>query len=213
MPNDSPNQTRPFVLAVALDLADTASGGYALDQAARIALRIPNCQLHVIYVAASGASADSLGLLRHYVTEKLALFDGSSALSVATYVRAGEPFREIASFASELTADLVVLGTHKAPHLRSLVVGSTVERVMAQASCPVLVAGPKPKAPEAQVIVIEAPCPDCVQTRLATRGRSWWCQRHSEHHAALRHHHLYSYTGPAFEEHDSEVTATGVDPE
>ncbi len=43
---------KPFVLVVGLDLADTASGGFALDQAARIAMRIPGSQMHVVHVRA-----------------------------------------------------------------------------------------------------------------------------------------------------------------
>ena len=60
----------------------------------------------------------------------------------------------------------------------------------------------------AHVIVIEPACPACVQARFETRGRSWWCARHSESHAVMRHHHLYSYdSGLPFAEHDYEVAA------
>ncbi len=202
---------RPFVVVVGLDLGDTASGGFALDQAARIALRIPGSQMHVLHVAAGEAKPETLGLLRQYVTEKINLLDGRAAQSVAVHVRAGDAPREISQFAHDLAADLIILGTHKPAHLRTLFVGSTAERVMAHTSCPVLVAGPRPKTPESHVIVVEAPCQACLDTRLATRGRTWWCARHTESHPVLRHHHLYSYEGPEFAEHDSEVTATGVD--
>ncbi len=211
MPNAPLLAERPFVLVVALDLADTASGGYALDQAARVAMRIPRSQMHALHVSIGGPTQETLGLLRHYVSEKLALLDGGSAQSIAVHVRSGEPAREIAEFGAELSADMIVVGTHKAPHLKTLFVGSTAERVMAHATCPVVVSGPKPKLAPSHVIVIEPPCPDCVQARLDTYGRTWWCARHSENHSVLRHHHVYSYEGSSFSEHDSTVSPTGVD--
>jgi nucleotide-binding universal stress UspA family protein len=204
---------RPFVLVVGLDLADPASGGYALDQAGRIALRIPGSQLHVLHVAGGEANAETLGLLRHYVSEKLALLEGSPGQAVAAHVRSGHAAKEIAQFASDLAADLVIVGTHKPANLRTLFVGSTAERVMAQCACPVLVAGPRPKPLESHVIAIDPPCPMCVKTRLDTRGGTWWCARHAESHAVLKHHHLYHYEGPEFATHDSEVSPTGIDTE
>ena len=200
-----------FVIVVALDLADTASGGYALDQAARVARRIPRSQLHILHVSAGEAKRETLDLLSLYASGKLAAAGEGQRQAFSVHVRAGEAAPEIARMATDLSADLVIVGTHKPAHLKSLFVGSTAERVMALAACPVLVAGPRPTPAESHVIVIESPCPDCVLTRTQTRGRSWWCTRHSEHHSVLTHHHLYSYEGPALGEHDSEVSATGVD--
>jgi nucleotide-binding universal stress UspA family protein len=203
---------RPFVLVVALDLADTASGGYALDQAMRIATRVADSQLHVVHVSTSDVTSETLGLLRLYVSEKATALGGPTRQTVAVHVRKGEPAHEIAQLATDLSADLIVVGTHKAPHLKNLFVGSTAERVMGSATCPVFVAGPRPAPQPSHVIVIEAACPACVQARLETGGREWWCARHSEHHSVLRHHHMYSYdSGVPFATHDYEVAATGVD--
>jgi nucleotide-binding universal stress UspA family protein len=199
---------RPFVLVVALDLADTASGGYALDQATRIATRVPGSQLHVLHVCTSDVTSETLGLLRHYVSEKATALGGATQQTIAVHVRKGEPAREIAQLATDLGADVVVVGTHKTPHLKNLFVGSTAEHVMANARCPVVVAGPRPQPQPSHVIVIEPACPACVQTRLVTGGRAWWCTRHSEPHSVMRHHHLYSYdSGLPFAEHDYEVAA------
>jgi nucleotide-binding universal stress UspA family protein len=212
MSNVSVPSDRPFVLVVALDLADTASGGYALDQAMRLATRVTDSQLHVLHVSTSDVKSETLGLLRHYVSEKAAALGGPTKQTVAVHVRHGEPAQEIAQLATDLSADLIVVGTHKTPHLKNLFVGSTAERVMGSATCPVFVAGPRPTPQPSHVIVIEAACSDCVQARLETRGREWWCARHSEPHSVLRHHHLYSYdSGISFASHDYEVAATGVD--
>ncbi len=205
------NFARPFVLVVALDLADTPSGGFALDQAARIALRIPGSQMHALHVSSGDAKQETLGLLQHYVSEKVSLVAGAIKQSIAAHVRTGEAGREIALLAGELSADMVIVGTHKAPHLKNLFIGSTAERVMAHATCPVFVAGPRPKPQPSHVIVIEPACPDCVRARLDTRCRAWWCERHSEPHAVLRHHHIYSYDGLQFAEHDNAIIPTGVD--
>jgi nucleotide-binding universal stress UspA family protein len=212
MPNVTTPDDRPFVLVVALDLADTASGGYALDQALRISVRVPGSQLHAVHVSASDAKEETLGLLRHYVSDKAIALGGATQQTVAVHVRKGDPAREIAQLATDLLADVIIVGTHKVPHLKNLFVGSTAERVMASATCPVVVAGPRPQPQPSHVIVIEPACQACVQARFETLGRAWWFARHSEHHAVLRHHHLYSYSsGVPFADHDSEVSATGVD--
>ncbi len=212
MSNVPAPRERPFVLVVALDLADTASGGYALDQAMRIATRVADSQLHVVHVSTTDVTSETLGLLRLYVSEKATALAGPTQQTVAVHVRKGEPAHEIAQLATDLSADLIVVGTHKAPHLKNLFVGSTAERVMGSATCPVFVAGPRPAPQPSHVIVIEAACPACVQARLETGGREWWCPRHSEQHSVLRHHHMYSYdSGVPFATHDYEVAATGVD--
>jgi nucleotide-binding universal stress UspA family protein len=206
---------RPFTLVVAVDLADTASSGFAFDQAARIAMRIPDSQLHVVHVmherdARTGAR-DTAGLLVMYVEEKARALGGMENQSVGVHVRSGEAPSQIAQLAVDLGADMILVGTHHSPRLKNLVVGSTAERVMAVAPCPVVVAGPRPKPEPPHIIVIEPPCPDCLDARAATRGKSWWCARHSESHH-LRRHHIYSYTSELpFAQHDSEVSATGAD--
>jgi nucleotide-binding universal stress UspA family protein len=204
---------RAFVLVVPLDLADTASGGYALDQALRIARRIPDSRLHALHVTDKDVQDETLGLLRHYVEEKARALGGCERQSAAVHVRKGDPAREIAQLAVDLDADLIVVGTHEALQLKTLLVGSTARRVMANATCPVVVAGPRPPPQPPHVIFIDGPCPDCVQERVATRGRAWWCARHAEPHPVLhRHHHIYSYDSELpFGTHDSAVSATGVD--
>jgi len=197
MESTHPETPRPFVIALGLDLTDTASSGYAFDQAGRIAARIPDSQVHAVYVLPESASQETAneaaGLLKHYVTEKWAALGQTSDQMFGVHVRRGDPAREIAQLATDVSADTIVVGSHKVPHLRSIFIGSTAERVMAAAHCPVLIATPKPKAVESHVITIEPPCPDCLRTRTATGGTRWWCERHSENHH-LRRHHVYSYT-------------------
>src|SRR5579885_346540 len=54
-------------------------------------------------------------------------------------IDAGIPSQQITTMAKESNADLVVLGTHGRTALEHVLLGSTVERVVKTAACPVLV--------------------------------------------------------------------------
>jgi nucleotide-binding universal stress UspA family protein len=206
------NSKRPFAVVLGVDLDDTESSGFAFDQAARIVARIPGAVMHILHVQVAETSAatvmEAAGLLRLYITEKAAMLGEASPTGVGIHVRRGDAAKEIAQLAADVSADMIVVGSHKAPHLKSLFVGSTAERVMAASKCPVFVAGPRPHPQPSHTIVIEAACPDCLTQRAATQGKSWWCPRHTESHH-LRRHHAYSYQSALpFESHDQEVSAT-----
>ncbi|MDD5200432.1 MAG: universal stress protein [Terrimicrobiaceae bacterium] len=54
-------------------------------------------------------------------------------------VRTGVPFQEIVDTAFETNADLIVMATHGYTGLQHVLMGSTTERVVRHAACPVLV--------------------------------------------------------------------------
>lgn len=56
------------------------------------------------------------------------------------HIRGGRPYQQIISLAREIDADLIVLSTRGHSGLRHLLLGSTAERVVRGAPCPVLVA-------------------------------------------------------------------------
>ncbi|MDB6109395.1 MAG: universal stress protein UspA [Pedosphaera sp.] len=58
---------------------------------------------------------------------------------VDTQVRMGKPFAEIVTLATELEIDLIIVATHGYTGLRHVLLGSTTERIVRRASCPVLV--------------------------------------------------------------------------
>ncbi len=62
----------------------------------------------------------------------------SSRLIEKTVVRFGSPFTEITAAARSLKADLIVLTTHGYTGLKHVLMGSTAERVVRHAPCPVL---------------------------------------------------------------------------
>jgi nucleotide-binding universal stress UspA family protein len=55
----------------------------------------------------------------------------------------GSPFVEIVRYARENTMDLIVMGTHGRGAIAHLLMGSTAERVVRKAPCPVLTVRPK----------------------------------------------------------------------
>jgi nucleotide-binding universal stress UspA family protein len=64
-------------------------------------------------------------------------------LTLATTVCAGVPFREICQVAEREAFDLIVIGSHGRTGLSHLLIGSTAERVVQHASCPVLSVKPR----------------------------------------------------------------------
>jgi nucleotide-binding universal stress UspA family protein len=55
-----------------------------------------------------------------------------------TVVRTGSPFHEIAEAAHELGCDLIIIATHGFTGVKRALLGSTAERVVRHAPCPVL---------------------------------------------------------------------------
>lgn len=121
--------------------------------ATSLATQITNhmgAQLHAVYVIGDyfdqisamfpeGGLA-ALTRLRSYVEERmthLARTDGSRA---HTHVAEGRPYEEIVRLAEEVEADLIVIGTavHNSLFGGTPVLGSEIERVIRNASCPVL---------------------------------------------------------------------------
>ena len=140
----------PLSMVVGLDFTD--ADGPAFDQAAQIARRVPHSGLHLVHVFHTELSAERsrelVGHLRLYVNEKAAIADGLRGITVGIHLRAGKPAREIVQLAMEVHADIIVVGSHRGPHLKHWSVGSTAEKLIAGASCPVFVASPMPKVPE-----------------------------------------------------------------
>jgi len=59
-------------------------------------------------------------------------------VKVQTALRIGPPYFEIARGAAELGVDLIVISTHGHTGLKHVFLGSTAERVVRHATCPVL---------------------------------------------------------------------------
>jgi nucleotide-binding universal stress UspA family protein len=85
---------------------------------------------HVIVPLMKQAEAD-LGRLAKSLSK-------STGLTTSAVVREGKPFEEICHAARTVGADLIVLSTHGYTGLKHVWLGSTAERVVRHAHCPVL---------------------------------------------------------------------------
>jgi universal stress protein A len=63
----------------------------------------------------------------------------ANGLQAKSILRHGNPYEEIVNVANELGVDLIVIGSHGCTGLGRLLVGSTTDRVLQCAPCPVLV--------------------------------------------------------------------------
>ncbi len=63
----------------------------------------------------------------------------AEGMQTETSVRVGRPYNEISTAATELDADLIIIATHGFTGLTHVLLGSTAERVVRHATCPVLV--------------------------------------------------------------------------
>jgi hypothetical protein len=129
--------------------------------------------------------------LEQHVQRKLGelrakLWPQPSAPRVISHVRIDAPAREIAQLASDLEADLVVVGTNGRRALSWLVLGSVAEVVVRLAPCPVLVVRPQRLV---ELPKIEPPCSECVQARKQSGGEHQWCAQHSERHGQRHTYH------------------------
>jgi universal stress protein A len=97
----------------------------------------------VIYSADLGTFAAPLQTISYEMKkaaqEKLAEWAKEEAgISVRTIVVVGTPFQQITNAAAREKADLIILTTHGFTGLKHILMGSTAERVVRHAACPVL---------------------------------------------------------------------------
>jgi nucleotide-binding universal stress UspA family protein len=147
-------------ILVPLELADNAQSivEWALDWASMKRARI--VLLHAVppvHAYTNTAFADPMTYGEYYTELReaarkrllpLANLAEAEGVSAAVQIRIGSPAEQILAAASELGAGLIVLGTHGRRGLAHVVLGSTAEKVVRLAECPVFVVkerrAPKP---------------------------------------------------------------------
>jgi len=141
-------QLRQIVVPIDFSADSHKALQYAVPFAAQFGARL--ILLHVIepfalpaelsYVSPEVENAGQTALKG--ALEKLAELNqqqlGATCLSQAR-VRMGVPWHEITAEAKESAADLIIISTHGHTGLKLVLVGSTAERVVRHAPCPVLV--------------------------------------------------------------------------
>jgi len=199
-----------YKIVVGYDYSPTAD--LALDRAFDQAAREKEAEVHVLTVVVQMGDFVGTGMTGLGTTAALPLGDAYEALEarvgqrmsawqdrtratfgrLCIHVRSEVPSAEIAQLASDLDADLIVIGTHGRRGFRRLLLGSVAEAVVRLAHCPVLVV--RPKDHEGRVPEIEPPCPRCVEARQASGGKELWCEQHRERHGQR---HTYHYESKA----------------
>lgn len=200
-------QAKPYIIVAGVDYSEI--GDRALERAFELATQQPNAEVHVVNIASAygpmvtielGTDVRTLSLqeasneLNGYVEKKLGEFasrhdkNAPTFNRACTHVRLDSPAEGIAQLASDLEADLVVVGTNGRHGMRRVLLGSVAEGVVRLSPCQVLVV--RPKVVEVAAPQIEPPCPDCVAARRESGGTELWCAQHNERHDAR---HTYHY--------------------
>ncbi|HEU0031884.1 MAG TPA: universal stress protein [Kofleriaceae bacterium] len=132
---------------------------HAIDQAARH----PGAELHfAIVIDDDRQEAEARAWLDATVREGLETF-GMATSPATLHVRRGLPAATVAALATELAADLLVIGRFEVP--------SASDIITQIADCPMLVVG-------IDGPVLEPQCPDCAEVRRASDGEQLFCERH-----------------------------------
>lgn len=198
----------PYRIVVGYDYSPIAD--LAVQKALELAAAQPVGEVHVVSVVVRMGEYVAMDPTGFAVASPVALDDAYEALEahvgalladwqtttkkslarLAVHVRSEDPATEIAQLATDLEAELVVVGTHGRRGLRRLLLGSVAEGVVRLARCPVLVVRPIVNDDDAEP-KIEPPCPACVARRRETHGQSLWCADHEKRHGQR---HVYHYT-------------------
>ena len=107
--------------------------------------------LHLLHVvqdpykqawAAEGFAAPVTDMITQWESQARKRLEETAAscapLDATVATRIGSPFYDIASYASEMNVDLIVIGTHGRGPLGHMLLGSVAERIVRRAPCPVL---------------------------------------------------------------------------
>jgi nucleotide-binding universal stress UspA family protein len=153
-------------------------------------------ELHVVHVlpadeVAAVQGERAIGVVNlasdaHAKLEQLAAGLPGSVPRIFLHLAAGKVDVEIAQLASDIGADLVLVGTRGRSGVDRLIDGSVAESLLRLAPCPVLVYRPKSVPAYEQIL---PPCPDCLEVQRTTARARLWCDRHSERHPRA---HTYS---------------------
>jgi nucleotide-binding universal stress UspA family protein len=146
-------QMRPRCILVPIDFSDHSK--YALNYAISVATTFGSDLILVyivepaVYPADLGFGQVTLPNIEQELAERgkselqeLVKVRVGSRLKCKTIVRIGRPFQEIIHTSREEKVDLIVIATHGHTGVEHLFFGSTTEKVVKKAPCPVLIVRP-----------------------------------------------------------------------
>jgi nucleotide-binding universal stress UspA family protein len=142
-----PERLHPQKILVPMDFSDESKK--ALHYAASFA-RLFGSTLHLLHVVEpipylTGMEAlpfrtpGEVELASNGQLAALARLEGGEEIPIEREIRHGVPYEEIVAAATACAADLVVIATHGRTGWEHAMLGSTAEKVVQHASCPVLV--------------------------------------------------------------------------
>ncbi len=196
---------KPYVIVFGTDFSEHAA--IALRAAIAQGQRHAPAELHILHALpignaksfpfdpVSGLAApptagveEQEGAPLSYLDDELGKIPAAELLGVRihAHVWRDNPGFSLVDLATQLEADLLVVGSHGRQGVARWLLGSVAEAVVRHASCPVLVVPPRRQL---ELPTIEPPCPDCLAARRATSGAQLWCERHRERHG--RRHTYY----------------------
>jgi nucleotide-binding universal stress UspA family protein len=155
-------------IVVAYDYSQSAAT--ALTRGIDLACASPQYVLHFVVVIDPRAGIGALppgGAIDYVYAAKVQadlseqlrkLFEARATTGEVHYfvhARLGKPAEELLHVASELGADLIILGSRGHTGLRRMVLGSVAEHVVREAGCPVVVERPKTYANVDLLAVVE----------------------------------------------------------
>jgi nucleotide-binding universal stress UspA family protein len=200
MQKPTQNEKKQSVVVAGVDLVQPSHE--VLATAAKMAATATDGELHVVHVIPRDAAGSLRGedVLRfsnltddvRVKLEQLAAELQIAVSRIVLHVRLGSPDREIAQLASDVGADMVVVGTNGHTGLERLVLGSVGASLIQNAPCPVLVCRPKSAPPRQEILPL---CADCRAVQQSSGRKALWCERHAQHHPRA---HTYSEIPPSF---------------
>ncbi|MBF0261585.1 MAG: universal stress protein [Magnetococcales bacterium] len=122
---------------ILLAIDGSRHGDAAAATALRLA-RVGGVPLSVLTVIRSNHAAERRAMAEQAV-DRVARFARQEGVVVEGWVEAGDPAAVVIETAGRLEADLIVGGGFGHTHLRDRILGGVIERIIGNASCPVLV--------------------------------------------------------------------------
>ena len=135
------------IILAATDFSDKSLAGvrYGVELATQFGAALtllhvvePSARLAGMEVVALARTDEEVAALARAELATLPERERAAGGHPTTCVRIGKPFHEIATAAREQAADLLVIATHGRSGWQRVLLGSTAERVVRNACCPVL---------------------------------------------------------------------------
>ena len=147
-------------LLLATDLGPNSDR--AMERALKLACET-KIQLHILHIVNEKTedAEDIKTTIKAYMKNNK---DADHADIHIKVLKSAKPYEEISNYASEITAGLIIMGTHAEPKLSDLFFGTTIEKVLVHSPAPILMVKDKPVGPYKNILcgIDFAPASQCA---------------------------------------------------